>query len=320
MQKLVLDDVKWNLKKINNDVPGLLNSFIAGLTHSLRHAGRDADFIWLMGVSGFAFRIIINAQMCLSGPTSFLWKDLLPESIEQAGYSGLHIYDGWDDNILSEKRGEARNEIEKALKQNILPVVWEIELAEWGLITGFDDASAEYTGVSIFDNTIKIAYDVFGRNKDIGGLSVSIPGRPNSRSRREIINNSLKMASAHAKQKEWCERPSSQDGLPAYDLWASIVERGEGLDIVWYSAGQYYSARCCAYRYLRQAADGNELLLEAAAAYNEVAELLGAIWEEFLPGKKTNRDKCPQMSEIIRKAGKIEAKAIDLIDAYLESL
>ena len=37
--------------------------------------------------------------------------------------------------------------------------------------------------------------------------------------------NSLKTAVKHGEQGEWLERPAYQDGLPAYETWASALEK-----------------------------------------------------------------------------------------------
>jgi hypothetical protein len=66
--------------------------------------------------------------------------------------------------------------------------------------------------------------------------------------------NSLKAAVVHAEQGEWTDRPRYQNGLAAYDLWASIyeksakiIEAGKGNNIkqdIWnfaaYYANHYY--------------------------------------------------------------------------------
>ena len=323
MSKLVLSNVAWSESDMKNirETPGIANSFIAALSFSLKFSGKEADYVRLMGASAFAFRINIHQDMCPSAPTTFLWKELLPEAIEQAGCKSIHIYDSWDNSILEEKRAEARQEIEKALKQGILPILWEVEIPEWGLITGYDDELSEYTALSCFGNTLKIPYGQFGRGAAVGGLSVSIPGEPNGRSPERVFLNSLHAAVRHAAQEEWNERPWYQDGLPAYEFWASIIEKGlkDGSDFntSWYSSGTYFSARYCAAKYLFSMSDGNPLLLKAAKLYQEVAERLYLPWEAFRERRRPEDKTLEQAADAVRKAGQAEEQAIGAIREYL---
>ncbi len=170
-----------------------------------------------------------------------------------------------------------------------------------------------------------------GRN-GINILSVTIPGERNGRSRNEQIRNSLEAAVRHAEEKEWMDRPKYRDGLPAYDLWAlvydrgvMIVEGGKGGNIgaqvpehANYYAAHYYSARCYARDYLKAIADGDPHLTAAAECYGRVAASLKTVWEQAR-NMKSFEDAAPlhAIAQAIRDAGNAEKEGIAAIKAFL---
>jgi hypothetical protein len=146
-----------------------------------------------------------------------------------------------------------------------------------------------------------------------------------------MIRNSLIAAVNHAEQKEWTDRPKYQNGLPAYDLWASlfeiwamIVEAGKEDNIhpeIWnfaaYYVGHHYSARCYAREYLKSIADGNDLLIKAASRYENVSSALQPVWDYFSQNKLIEARTLRILAENIKRVRVAEEAGVGFIKQYL---
>ncbi|UCH83500.1 MAG: hypothetical protein JSW50_13735 [Candidatus Latescibacterota bacterium] len=304
---------------------------MASVATTLKYLGTDVDPAWLMGTSGFAFRILTNEVMCPSAASVFNWIPTLAETFEQSGYQCVYISRLWhEQDKEAARREEAHQAIVAAVDRGVPAVVWDVAEAEWGLITGYDDRRQLYETLTWEGEPLMLAYEKLGRN-GIDVLSVAIPGDGNERTREAIVFNSLRAAVLHAEQGEWTDRPKYQDGLPAYDLWATLLERwalivraGRGQKIsphisshAMYYAAQWYSARCYARDYLKGVAGRNENLLRATLSYRNVASLLKPVWDVFKTQSKPDQKSLLGLARRIRDARAEEEEGIDYIKGYL---
>ena len=295
-------------------------SFMGSLATALAYTGQEVDPTWLMGTSGWAFRIIVNEIQCPSAMSVFDWS-LLPEAVEQAGYRCTYVSRlWWEGELERSRRGRAHAEIVQAVERGIPAIAWDIEIPEWGLITGFDEDTQTYDTLSCCGRMGNMAFAELG-NREVKILSVAVPGEPNGRSRREVILNSLQAAVRHAEQGEWMNRPQYMDGLAAYELWARTIEPEHNekamFDFAGYYAGHYYGARCHARDYLARIAGGHTALIAASAAYGRVAECLRPVWERFSQEKRPDDATLPALAQSIRQAGEAEKEGVNLLKSYL---
>lgn len=293
---------------------------MGSLATALAYNGQKVDPIWLMGTSGWAFRIIVNEIQCPSAMSVFDWS-LLPEAVEQAGHRCTYISRlWWEGELEQERREQAHAEIVKAVERGIPAIAWDIEIPEWGLIVGYNEDHRSYDTLSRSGRTGSMAFAELG-NREVKILSVAIPGEPNGRSRQEIVLNSLQAAVRHAEQGEWMNRPQYMDGLAAYELWARTIEPEHNekamFDFAGYYAGHYYGARCYARDYLARIADGDTTLGAASAAYGRVAECLRPVWERFSQVKRPDDATLSALAQSIRQAGDAEKEGINLLKSYL---
>jgi hypothetical protein len=302
--------------------PGVYHSFVASLATALDCLGQLDDPAWLMGASTFAFRSFVNQVMCPSAMSIFNWRAVLPEAVEQLGRRCTYISRLWgEDDIEEARRTEAQGEIRAAIDRGVPAIVWDIHVPEWGLIIGYDNDARRYHTLGCDRRTSTMGFDELGQ-RDIKILSVAIPGEPNSRSRREVVLNSLKAAVAHARQQEWMDRPKYQDGLPAMALWASIIQPGHNEKISFefsqYYAGHHYSARCYARDYLAQIADGDKALEAASVAYAQAASCLKPVWEAFYGERKPADRVLSALAQRIRESKAAEEEAVGSLAQYLD--
>jgi len=311
--------------------PGLVHSYISSLATALHTMGAPVNGTWLMGTSGFAFRIWVNETLCPSAMSVFDWSALIPETVEQIGYGCTYVSRLWnEEEHEATRREEAHGAIVAGIDRGAPAVVWDVADCEWGLIVGYDDEKKTYGAISSAGKAISLPYDKLGQ-REIKILSVAVPGDTNDRPRDEVIRKSLEAAVAHADQKEWAERPTYQDGLPAFEQWASVYEKWNLLaqggkaekvnDAVGffsaYYTSHYVSARCYAKEYLKTIADGSELLLEAATHYERVVEQLKPAFVFFLKKESPEPESLTTFASQVRAARDAEEQAIDCIRKHL---
>jgi hypothetical protein len=331
-----LKNISWYCddKAITKGEPGIYHSYMASLATALEYIGADVDPAYLMGASAFAFRIWIHELMCPSAMSVFKWSVILPEAIEQAGFHCVYIDRMWEDGDKEqERREQAHAEIIKRIDSGIPAIAWDVAKVEWGLIIGYDNEKQSYSTLTYEGKSSSLPYTRLGKN-GIDVLSVAIPAEPNERSRENVIINSLEVAVAHAEQKEWSDRPVYQNGLAAYDLWASIFDKwailvGAGkcdklpsglIPAAVYYAGHYYSARCYARDYLNVISNGNELLKKAACSFEKVASFLKPVWKCLANEEKPDVETLNCSAQNVRSAKSAEEDGIKSIKEYLAQI
>lgn len=301
--------------------PGIQHSFAGGLATVLNHIHPPLDAVWFMGISGFAFRIMVSKVMCPSAMSVFDWTRILPESVEQVGYKCRHIHRLWHEQQWEKERDEeARQAIREAVSSGIPAIVWDVAMCECGLITGCDDDEQIYDILACSGEPGTLPYSKLGHNQ-IPVLSVIIPGEPNNLDRLTAIRESLEIAVRHAEQQEWMDRPKYQDGLPAYDLWAKLVRNGEtsevSFDFARYYAAHFYGFRCYARDYLKRVTEDFSDLEPAAEAYEEAARHLKNVFLFFSQPDTDTGTGLEETANYILRAGQAEAAGIELLKRHL---
>jgi len=329
-----LDKINWFIDNSSNEInkPGIIHSYMASLATALNYKSNSFDPAWLMGASGFAFRIWINETMCPSAMSIFDFRTILPEAVENAGHKCHYFSRLWDEtDIEEEKRVEAQSAIIKGINDDCPAIVWDIHEAEWGLLIGYNDDKARFSALSNSGQPVYLLYNKLGKN-GIDILSVSIPAEANKKSKEEIITTSLKTAVKHAEQNEWTERPKYENGLLAYDMWAQIFDRWAlliesggikniGVDLVSfarYYSSHYASARCYARDYLNQISDGNNDLIQAADSYKKVADCLLEVWKQSPDRIDPEINLLRSISQNIKDTKSSEEEGIAYIKKYLK--
>jgi hypothetical protein len=329
MSQNKLDSIAW-LKDEEAESEGIYAgpffSFTRSLWVSLVAAGNDIDPAWVTGASGFAFRIWVAGEtLCPSAMSVFNWK-LLPKGLKQVGFDCKYISRMWNEESLEvERREEAHREIVKAVDAGIPPIVWDISVPEWCLIIGYDDEEQAYEFLCVTGKTGRQPYEKLGRN-EIPILSVTIPGVPNGLEKEDRIRTILQTAVDHARQREWEERPQYQDGLPAFEVWAKLMEPKRFAEMMekhgknplppWYYASTYVSMRYYAWRFLKSLEVDD--LTPAVETYRKVFESLKAVYEPVKDMKIPDNRQLSNMSAAIRQAGEYETEGVKILESYIQ--
>jgi hypothetical protein len=331
-----LDKVVWysDPNSLKNKEPGIQHSYVASLASCLDYVSGRLDPVWLMGTSAFAFRIFVAEAMCPSAMSIFNWSAILPEAVEQMGHRCAYVSRLWKElDKEKEKKQEAHRGILDGIDRGVPAVVWDVADSEWGLAIGYNEEQRTYFTLTHLGRPSTLAFDKLGKN-GIDILSVAVPGPSNSRSETEIIYNSLRAAVAHAEQKEWMDRPKYQDGLPAYDLWATLLDRwamllrarkGDKINpevssFALYYASHHYAARCYARDYLRLISKGNPFLDKAAESYDQVAARLRPVWEFFSSNRPAEVEGLSKLANDIRAAKSYEEAGIQQLKGFLHTI
>ncbi len=307
--------IDWDAGAGARGEPGIYNSFMGALAGVLGYLGQPVDPAWLMGVSGWAFRICVEAGMCPSATSVYDWCGVLPETVAQAGYDAVHIHADYSD----EARQEAQAAILKGIDAGVPAIVWDIAIPEWGLVIGYDPDKACYLTLDCLGRAGEMPYGQLGQ-REIHFVSVTVVGAPNGRSREQAVRRALELAVHHGAGEEWTERPGYQNGLAAYGLWADALEKGlthpEGVPSGYY-AGHYVGARCYARDFLKALAAEDDGLAPAAEAYAQVAAEMAPVWAAYAQSNPT-----PEVARAcaghLRRAQAAEERGLALLSAWLE--
>jgi hypothetical protein len=328
-----LKNIEWytDKKAVADKQPGIYHSFTASLATTLNYIQKDLVPVWLMGTSGFAFRIFVSETMCPSAMSIFDWGKILPEAVEQNGYVCRHVSRLWHESELEQKRREeAHKAIINAINNDIPCIVWDIADSEWGLVVGYNDNKEEYNTFTCRGRESILPYDKLGLN-GIKILSVIIPGAKNNCDRNEIINRSLNIAVEHADGKEWNDRPKYQNGFAAFKHWNKVFERWVKvikkkkivkipepmMFFIKYYAGHHYSARLYGSAYLKNIAGDNQYLVSAANSFSNTALCLKPMWELNPEAKIDPVHTLETFGRNVLDAGLSEKKGIRYIKEYL---
>ncbi|HHW08498.1 MAG TPA: hypothetical protein GXX29_00830 [Firmicutes bacterium] len=328
--KAQVANVKWHHDPSGGEgIPTChLHSYTKAALTALQTQEGSVDPVWVAGASGAAFRIWIHKDICPSATSVFNWS-ILPAGIVNAGWNCRYHSRLWHEEFVAEERRLAALEaIKAAINEGKTPICWDVDIPEWGVITGYDDAAGELSAVSVISPETKLKYEQLGK-RNIPIMSVTIIDGRNGKERQDSILNSLHTAVKHAEQGEWNDRPAYQDGLPAYEQWENallrLAETGEKQNMLYYLCATYTAARHYAGRYLEliagemDAAGKGEELAAAAGYYRQVEEALKEACAIFT-GKNGQHEaaELKAAARLVKEAGGAEAKAIGHIKNFLK--
>jgi len=334
MGSTLLSEAKWfqDDAALGRGEPGIRHAYLASLATVLDHVDGTVDPVRLMGSSAFAFRIWVSPVFCPSATSVFDWRLLLPEAVEQYGYRCRHIVRMWEEDAQADaRRREAHETIIANLELGRPVVCWDVYDHEWGVITGYSETGKFYHTLDSTGAARELPEERLGRN-GIDILSVIAIEKRNTRLADDITRRALRAAVNHAAQKEPLDRPDYEDGLSAYDLWATMCDRWAKIDeagrsdklspevpvFARYCAEHIYSARCYAREYLRRLAQFDGVLADAADHYAKVAEFLAPVLRYFTNDSSTiDAEGLRDVANAIRGAAAAEKCGIAEIRFYL---
>jgi len=293
-----------------------------------RHLGLTASDSWIYGATGHAFAINIRPDSCPSGPTA--WDTApLHKLGRNAGYTPQGVFALKTQPDFKERQRQAYDHVRAAIDRGRPCYGWELDIAEYYLIDGYDEAGYHHRGPTSPDGAGPKPWQSLGTT-EIGVLEVySIhPGTPAppEKTLREAIDFALEHA------KGTYAHPGYTAGPQAYAIWAEgIGDASASAAGVAYNAHCWHECRDHAALFLREAKallpDQAEPLETAAKHYADVAANIKALTEIYpfaYPPDFTQTvpedDRQGQAIRALERAREAEEAGLESLRAVLEQL
>ncbi len=305
-------------------------SHMGSLKSCIDYLGLDISEPWLYGGTGHAFILNISKISCPSGPTA--WKsEMLFKLGRNLGYDidgvfGLIAMDDFED-----KQWKAWEHVKKSIDAGIPCYGWELEIAEYYTIHGYDEEGYYYKGPGCIEGKGPKSYNELS-DTEIGILEIYSVSNGKPKTDKEIIKDSLSFALEHKDNPEKWIFPDYRAGLEGYDLWIEGV-KGE----VASESGLAYNAACwseCrghAVGFLEEAKERitgvDEGFNEAIKHYKRVHQNLSKLTQLFPFDFPPNFEKTiegdlriPEAVEYLSKARKSESEGLNALANILSYL
>lgn len=301
------------------DATGYLFSFAKSLACAVKNSPWSEYAEDIVATSGFAFRMWVNKDLCPSA-TSIWGFDCQKPWVESGGLICEYVGRYWgQEHIEKEKQLEAIKIIKASIDRGIPAISWDTGVPEWGLITGYDDASQVFYTLAINAekadptstsyNTAEMPYDALGK-REIPILSVLTITGSSGKAKEDILHDTLKLAAGHLKGKEWCDNAK---GLEAYPALIGIFNEEPDIAASWnagYYLGTYGALKEYAYKYFEKVGE-----TKLARLYREVFKA----WIEAFK-IKTNEDMTlpvprSRVVSLLKSAYENEKEAVKLMES-----
>ncbi|ETT54702.1 hypothetical protein BK124_26500 [Paenibacillus amylolyticus] len=332
--------------------PQTWNSAAASIHEMLGYIGPSPSLPMVMGMSGLSFRLTILPQdIHIAGPTAYNFKEVLTRGLQHMGYrshavealaseAGLNA-NLVDPSMLEEKaKGkrllnprlvQALSLIRYSIHRGIPAVVWDLNIPEFGLIYGYDDAARTLYGTD-FIKSGTIPYDHVGRgvNQEVFVLAAESDGMI----REMNLHAALTAVLAHYRGEDPYSLPNTVSGVAAYAVWREALEyrrlepNGHAYNIaVLWDARRYASeffkeislqwgSTACYSSLISFCLQTEELYRNMSQKLNTLAELF-PFPDGGLPSEKLHAD---QAISILLEVEELERAAVVVIKALLEGM
>lgn len=230
---------------------------------------------------------------------------------------------------FKEKQKQAWEITRKSIDAGTPCYGWELEQAEFYVITGYDDIGYYYNGPGIKREGGPKPWQELGET-DIGIIEMYGIKPGNEPDPVKTVKESLEFALKHARDPGKWVNPGYHTGLEGFDVWIETVDKGKATGIgMSYNAAVWTECRALGLKFLDEAKerlDGSlsPLLEETIQSYFPVVDSLSRIVELF-PMVPTNdgleeNERYRQGLQQLKIARKAEEKALDCLERIVWAL
>jgi RNA polymerase sigma factor (sigma-70 family) len=332
--------------------PQTWNSAAASIHEMLGYIGSSPSLPMVMGMSGLSFRLTILPQdIHIAGPTAYNFKEVLTRGLQHMGYrshavealaseAGLNA-NLVDPSMLEEKvKGKrllnprlvrALSLIRYSIHRGIPAVVWDLNIPEFGLIYGYDDAVRTLYGAD-FIKSGTIPYDHVGRgvNQEVFVLAAESDGMIREMDLRAALTAVL----AHYRGEDPYTLPNTVSGLAAYSLWREALEyrrvepngHAYNIAVLWDArryAGEFFRELSVKWASIPRYSSLIPFCLQAEELYRNMSQRLNMLKQRFpFPegGKPNEKFQADQAISILLEVEELERAAVVAIIALLEEM
>jgi hypothetical protein len=272
----MLDGLTWKPKWV---------SHLGCLKGCLDYLNVDVSDPWLFGASGHAFVINIHEEVCPSGPTAWHTGRMI-ELCQNVGCRIDIISAHSSQPDFADKQAEAWRVVRDAIGSGVPCYGWELDIPEFYVIYGCDDAGYYFRGPLCDDGKGPKPWQELGTS-EIGWLSVFMVKPAEPKADAAAVKEALEFALDHAGDSSKWTFPKYTTGPASYDTWIAALKEGKAIGFgVAYNAAVWAECRGYAVEFLREAkgslgADLHPLFDKAVERYAEVARNLKAVAEAF---------------------------------------
>ncbi|APO42905.1 hypothetical protein BS614_01660 [Paenibacillus xylanexedens] len=332
--------------------PQTWNSAAASIHEMLGYIDPSPSLPMVMGMSGLSFRLTILPQdIHIAGPTAYNFKEVLTRGLQHMGYrshavealaseAGLNA-NLVDPSMLEEKaKGkrllnprlvQALSLIRYAIHRGIPAVVWDLNIPEFGLIYGYDDAARILYGTD-FIKSGTIAYDHVGRgvNQEVFVLVAESDGMIREMNLRAALTATL----AHYLGEDPYTLPNTVSGVAAYAVWREALQyrrvepngHAYNIAVLWDArryASEFFKELSLKWASIASYSSLIPFCLQAEELYRNMSQKLNTLAELFpfpdggLPNEKLHAD---QAISILLEVEELERAAVVAIKALLEEM
>ncbi|MBI1885400.1 MAG: hypothetical protein HYS09_03675 [Chloroflexi bacterium] len=256
-------------------------SVVGAVEGVLRYLGHDYPTSYLMGVTGHAFRLDVDAggaeAIGPAGPLSVGWEAAAETySLLGRGFDLLCLRR--DETEFDRRWRRALDEMKRSIDRSLPVIASDLFIAEFGVVFGYDDREKVLLVDTVASEQVgrRLPYDSWPSSEGLGRAYVLLPSRKAQPPDPEAERQALRFAVVHAERGEGGDGGERHvHGLKAYERWAEALE-GEGPLSAYGNAYQgqvVQSARRYGAEFLRALAPTHpaaaEALSTAAAAYDK---------------------------------------------------
>lgn len=316
----ILEGLKWSPKWVTH---------MGCIKGCLDYLNIDVTDSWLYGASGHALIINMAHDTCPSGPTAWKTMDLFKLG-RNLGYSidGVFAHKSMPD--FSEKRRKAWEYIKTEIDRKHPCYGWELEVAEFYVINGYDDAGYYYNGPQCHEGAGPKPWEDVG-DTGIGIVELYSVEKRKASDDLKTVKDALEFVLDHAKNWEKYTWANYRTGLGAYDNWINALEsRIAVVGGMGYNSAVWSECRGYAVEFLGEAKKriGKEVKLfeEAIAHYITVSDNLKRVTEAYpfegpeFETKVADEYKIKESIEALKQARTAEEKGLKSLEKLVERL
>ncbi len=315
-----LENLKWKPMWV---------SHLGCIKGCLDYLNLDISEAWLFGATGHAFIINVHEVVCASGPTA--WRtEMLFELAKNIGYTVDGIFAFKSEKDFAEKQKKAWERIKQAIDEGIPCYGWELDIPEFYVINGYDDAGYYFSGPLCDDGKGPKQWKQVG-DTEIGVLEMYSIEQGQPADDVKAVKQAFEFALEYSKSPEKWIYPKYGAGLDGYDNWIKALEQGKADSLgMAYNSAVWSECRSYAVGFLKEAKSRmderlSHLFDEASKHYEVVAQNLKAIVDVF-----PFRDRKPEHIkdevrvgagiEHLKVARSAEAKGLTLLEKIIKEL
>jgi len=245
------------------------------------YLGLDISDGWLYGGTGQAFILNLSPDLCPSGPTA--WKtETLFKLGRNLGYTFEGIFGHKSMPDFKEKQRKAYELVIKSIDAGFPCYGWELAVAEFYLINGYDDTGYIYKELMGPLNNSK-KWDTHGET-GIGIIEI-YSVRPGETAKvSKIVKDSLMFTLEHDETRKYL-LPNYESGIQGYETWIKgLKEKTATTGGLSYNSAVWSECRKYAVDFLVEAAEKLEnrsLFEKAIEYYGVVSENLNKLVELY---------------------------------------